>query len=290
MTRTRVLAALVMAPAAIAAIVLLSTPWLAALAALVLLMGLWEWLKLAGVEDTLPRIVLVGLNLALMVLLVWASRDAAGINPALFQIVTLVGALAWLLAPLWLWRPGFTAADRPWARAFKLAAGTVAVLPAWAALCLLHSGNFASLAGLPEAGGGHGPRWLLAALALVWAADSGAYFAGRHLGRRKLAPTISPNKTVEGAVGGLLAGVAVAIGLGLWAGAGSAQLPALALVAALAVAVSIVGDLVESLLKRQAGVKDSGHLIPGHGGILDRIDGVLAAVPVFVVGKEILGF
>ncbi len=290
MTRTRVLAALVMAPAAIAAIVLLSTPWLAALAALVLLMGLWEWLKLAGVEDTLPRIVLVGLNLSLMVLLVWASRDAAGINPALFQIVTLVGALAWLLAPLWLWRPGFTAADRPWARAFKLAAGTVAVLPAWAALCLLHSGNFASLAGLPEAGGGHGPRWLLAALALVWAADSGAYFAGRHLGRRKLAPTISPNKTVEGAVGGLLAGVAVAIGLGLWAGAGSAQLPALALVAALAVAVSIVGDLVESLLKRQAGVKDSGHLIPGHGGILDRIDGVLAAVPVFVVGKEILGF
>lgn len=290
MTRTRVLAALVMAPAAIAAIVLLSTPWLAALAALVLLMGLWEWLKLAGVEDTLPRIVLVGLNLALMVLLVWASRDAAGINPALFQIVTLVGALAWLLAPLWLWRPGFTAADRPWARAFKLAAGTVAVLPAWAALCLLHSGNFASLAGLPEAGGGHGPRWLLAALALVWAADSGAYFAGRHLGRRKLAPTISPNKTVEGAVGGLLAGVAVAIGLGLWAGAGSAQLPALALVAALAVAVSIVGDLVESLLKRQAGVKDSGHLIPGHGGILDRIDGVLAAVPVFVVGKGILGF
>ena len=290
MTRTRVLAALVMAPAAIAAIVLLSTPWLAALAALVLLMGLWEWLKLAGVEDTLPRIVLVGLNLSLMVLLVWASRDAAGINPALFQIVTLVGALAWLLAPLWLWRPGFTAADRPWARAFKLAAGTVAVVPAWAALCLLHSGNFASLAGLPEAGGGHGPRWLLAALALVWAADSGAYFAGRHLGRRKLAPTISPNKTVEGAVGGLLAGVAVAIGLGLWAGAGSAQLPALALVAALAVAVSIVGDLVESLLKRQAGVKDSGHLIPGHGGILDRIDGVLAAVPVFVVGKEILGF
>ena len=290
MTRTRVLAALVMTPAAIAAILLLSTPWLAALAALVLLVGLWEWLKLAGIEDTLPRIVLLGLNLLLMVLLVWASRDASGLNPALFQIVTLLGALAWLLAPLWLWRPGFTAADRPWARAFKLAAGTVAVLPAWAALCLLHSGNFASLAGLPEAGGGHGPRWLLAALALVWAADSGAYFAGRHLGRRKLAPTISPNKTVEGAVGGLLAGVAVAIGLGLWAGAGSAQLPALALVAALAVAVSIVGDLVESLLKRQAGVKDSGHLIPGHGGILDRIDGVLAAVPVFVVGKEILGF
>jgi len=95
---------------------------------------------------------------------------------------------------------------------------------------------------------------------------------------------------VEGAVGGLAAGVAVALGLGLFAGIPAAQVPMLALVAALAVIASIVGDLVESLLKRQAGVKDSGHLIPGHGGILDRIDGVLAALPVFAIGKEILGF
>ncbi|MBE2291702.1 MAG: phosphatidate cytidylyltransferase [Xanthomonadales bacterium] len=291
MTRTRVLAALVMAPAAIAAILFLPTPWLAALAALVLLGGLWEWLKLAGVDDTLPRIVLVGLNLALMVLLVWASRGDAGLSPALFQTIALAGALAWLLlAPLWLWRPAFTAGERPLARAFKLAAGTLAVVPAWCALCLIHSGNFAGLSGLPEATGGNGHRWLLAALALVWAADSGAYFAGRRFGKRKLAPTISPNKTVEGAVGGLAAGVAVALGLGLFAGIPAAQVPMLALVAALAVIASIVGDLVESLLKRQAGVKDSGHLIPGHGGILDRIDGVLAALPVFAIGKEILGF
>lgn len=290
MTRTRVLAALVMAPAAIAAILFLPTPWLAALAALVVLGGLWEWLKLAGVDDTLPRTVLVGLNLLLMVLLVWASRSDAGLSPALFQIAALVGVLAWLLAPLWLWRPGFTAGDRAQARAFKLAAGTLAVIPAWCALCLIHSGNFAGLAGLPEAPGNLGHRWLLTALALVWAADSGAYFAGRHLGKRKLAPTISPNKTVEGAIGGLVAGVAVALGLGLFAGASVAQLPALGLVAALAVAASIVGDLVESLLKRQAGVKDSGRLIPGHGGILDRIDGVLAALPVFAIGKDIFGF
>ena len=290
MTRTRVLAALVMAPLAIAAIVLLPTPWLAVLAALVLLIGLWEWLKLAGIDETLPRIVLTGLNLLLMVLLVWASRDDAGLNPALFQSVTLAGAAAWLLAPLWLWRPGFTASHRPLARAFKLAAGTLAVVPAWCALCLLHSGHFAAMPGLAEAGDSSGPRWLLAALALVWAADSGAYFAGRRFGKRKLAPMISPNTTVEGALGGLAAGVAVAMALGLWAGASGAQLPALVLVATLAVAASIVGDLTESLLKRQAGVKDSGHLIPGHGGVLDRVDGVLAALPVFAIGKEILGF
>ena len=135
-----------------------------------------------------------------------------------------------------------------------------------------------------------GHRWLLAALALVWAADSGAYFAGRRFGRRKLAPTISPNKTIEGAIGGLVAGVAVALAFGAFAGATLAQLPLLALVAVATVLASIVGDLVESLLKRQAGAKDSGTLIPGHGGVLDRIDGVLAALPVFAIGKEMLGF
>lgn len=289
MTRTRVIAALLMAPAAIAAILLLPTPWLAALGALVMLAGLWEWLKLADVDDSLSRTVLVLLNLLLMVLLVWASRGEGGFSPVLFQIATLAGVAGWVLALLWLWRPGFSAGHRPWTRAFKLAAGTLAVIPAWCALCLVHSDNFAALSASAGAStSGH--RWLLVALALVWAADSGAYFAGRQFGRRKLAPTISPNKTVEGAVGGVVAGVVVALAFGVFAGATTAQLPALALVAMVAVLASIVGDLVESLLKRQAGVKDSGALIPGHGGILDRIDGVLAALPVFAIGKDIFGF
>lgn len=287
MTRTRVIAALVMAPTAIAAILLLPTPWLAAVAALVMLTGLWEWLKLAGVDDSLPRTVLVGLNLLLMVLLVWASRSEAGFSPVLFQLATLAGAAGWVLSLLWLWRPGFGAADRPANRALKLAAGTLAVVPAWCALCLVHSDSFAALGGPGEP---MAHRWLLAALALVWAADTGAYFAGRHLGRRKLAPTISPNKTVEGALGGIAGAVLVALAFGALAGAGVAQWPGLALVALVAALASIVGDLVESLLKRQAGVKDSGDLIPGHGGVLDRIDGVLAALPVFAIGKEIAGF
>ncbi|WP_028920460.1 phosphatidate cytidylyltransferase [Pseudoxanthomonas suwonensis] len=292
MTRTRVLAALVMVPAAIAAILLLPTPWLAAVAALVLLAALWEWLKLAGVDDTLPRTVLVGLNLLLMVLLVWASRTNGEFSPVLFQLATLAGAGGWVLALLWLWRSGFSAGDQAWKRVFKLAAGTMAVIPAWCALCLVHSSSFAGLAAdaANAAGDANGHRWLLTALALVWAADSGAYFAGRQFGRHKLAPVISPNKTVEGALGGVVAGVLIALAFGWFAGATTAQLPALALVAAVTVAASIVGDLVESLLKRQAGVKDSGDLIPGHGGVLDRVDSVLAALPVFAIGKEIFGF
>jgi phosphatidate cytidylyltransferase len=101
---------------------------------------------------------------------------------------------------------------------------------------------------------------------------------------------VSPNKTYEGLIGGVVAGVLVGIAGSLWAGVAPTQLPKVALVAVLATLASVVGDLYESLLKRHAGVKDSGHLIPGHGGVLDRIDGVLAALPVFALGKAMFGF
>lgn len=284
MTRTRVIAALIMAPVAVCAILFLRTDWLAALAASVFLAGLWEWLKLSGVDDSLPRTVLLFLNLLLMVLLVWASAGSM----VLFQIAALVGVGWWLLALVWLWFFDFGAAGGDSrAGVFKLAAGTLAVIPAWSALLLLHLGTrdrFDGAASLQD------HLWLLTALTMVWAADSGAYFAGRRFGRHKLAPRISPNKTIEGLAGGLVAGLAVAAVFGLLAGLPVAYLPRLLLVAALAVLASVLGDLFESLLKRHAGAKDSGNVIPGHGGVLDRIDGVLAALPVFALGKDILGF
>ena len=280
MTRTRVIAALVMAPLAICAILFLPTDWLAAVAAVVFLTGLWEWLRLAGLEDTLPRTVLLVLNLLLMVLMVWASAGSL----VLFQIAALVGVGWWLLALLWLRFFNFGSTGGI-ANLVKLAAGSFAVIPSWASLVLIHATGITQ----PQ-NQQNGHIWLLSALVLVWAADSGAYFAGRSFGRHKLAPRISPNKTWEGLLGGLIAGVVCSAGLALLAGLPMAQLPALLLVAAVAVLASVLGDLFESLLKRQAGAKDSGTLIPGHGGVLDRIDGVLAALPVFVIGKEIMGF
>jgi len=280
MTKTRVLAALIMAPAAILAILMLPTQWLAAAAAAVMLIGLWEWLKLAGVEDTLARTVLLLLNLVLMVLVVW-DRDS---SMFLFRIAALVGLGWWLLALAWLRFFNFGAQPDSPARSFKLLAGTLAVIPAWASIVLLHASDT------------QGPLWLLTALMVVWAADSGAYFAGRAFGRHKLAPRVSPNKTWEGLLGGLLAGLLVAVGFGFgfgvagWALIEASQLPWLLLVTVLAVFASVLGDLFESLLKRHAGAKDSGQLIPGHGGVLDRVDGVLAALPVFAVGKDFFGF
>ncbi|WP_448243572.1 phosphatidate cytidylyltransferase [Pseudoxanthomonas mexicana] len=280
-TRTRVIAALVMAPFAIGAILLLPTSWLVMLAALVFLVGLWEWFKLAEIDDTLQRTVLLTANLLLMVLLVWASRGSTDLVP--LRLMALVGAGWWLLALLWLRFFHFASDHETWARVFKLAAGTLAVVPAWCALGLIHSSQ------------PNGHIWLFVALAIVWAADSGAYFAGRHFGGRwfagrKLAPRISPNKTLEGLLGGLAAGMLVAAVGALLAGAGMAQLPGVLVVAIFTVLFSVVGDLFESLLKRHVGAKDSGDVIPGHGGVLDRIDGVLAALPIFVLGKEVFGF
>ncbi|ALN65347.1 cytidylyltransferase family protein [Lysobacter antibioticus] len=283
MTRTRLLAALVMAPVAIAAILLLSTPWMIAMAAVLFLAGLWEWFDLAEIEDTLSRTVLLVAHLALMVTIVWASRSggfggAQAPSMVLFKLASLIGVIWWLLALLWLQRFNFASDHRTYARMFKLAAAALSVIPAWCALAWIH------------AEGSNGHWWLLTALAVVWAADTGAYFAGRKFGMLKLAPRVSPNKTVEGLIGGAFAGVAAGVGFSLLAGATTAQLPWVAVVSLAAVLFSVVGDLFESLLKRHAGVKDSGHLIPGHGGILDRIDGVLAALPVFALGKAIFGF
>jgi phosphatidate cytidylyltransferase len=275
MTRIRLLAAFVMAPVVIAAVLLLPTPWMVVLGAVLFLGGLWEWFNLAEIDDTLARTVLLVANLLLMVALVWASPTDSGGSLVLFKLAVVVGVIWWLLAMLWLMHYDFASDHDTHARVFKLGAATLSVIPAWCALALLHSS---------------GPGWLLLALGIVWATDTGAYFVGRKLGRHKLSPRISPNKTVEGLLGGLVAGVAIALGGAALLGARGSQLALVALVATLMVLFSVVGDLFESMLKRHVGAKDSGALIPGHGGLLDRLDSVLAALPVFALGKIWLGF
>ncbi|KFN46589.1 phosphatidate cytidylyltransferase [Arenimonas metalli] len=271
--RQRITTALILAPLPILALLFLPTPWLAALVAAVMLAGLWEWTAFAGIEDKTPRILFLTANALMMAALVWGG------GPSLFtlKLVGLVGVAWWGLVCLWLARPGFGTGDSQRARGLKLLAGSLCVVPAWCALGWLHSeGDF-------------GPRWTLFAVLLVWAADSGAYFAGSRWGRRKLAPAISPGKTWEGVWGGLAASALLAVPALPLLGLGWSSLPALVLLTVLTAAISVVGDLFESLMKRHSGVKDSGALFPGHGGLMDRLDSLLAALPVFVVGKAWLG-
>lgn len=269
--KERIVAALVLTPLAIAAVLLLPTPWFLVLMAALLLAALWEWTRLAGSVGRGKRLLILGGHAAAMAALArWGW-------PHLFEPIAAIGVLWWALALAWLARFDFASMPKRRWRWLKLVAGSLAIIPAWAALALLHW--------IPEVG----PRWTLFALALVWAADTGAYFAGRRFGRRKLAPRISPGKTWAGAWGGLAGSVLLALAFAPLLGVEWSDLHRLLLLALLAAIASIVGDLFESLIKRHSGAKDSGALIPGHGGLLDRVDGVLAALPVFAVGRIAFG-
>ncbi|MES9871768.1 MAG: phosphatidate cytidylyltransferase, partial [Candidatus Sedimenticola sp. 6PFRAG7] len=154
--------------------------------------------------------------------------------------------------------------------------GVFVLVPAWAALVMIHGY------------GEKGPMLLLFSLTLTWVADSGAYFAGRRWGRVKLAPAISPGKTREGVYGALAGSVLWGLLLA-WYAPELGPLPILVIFCLLVCVISVIGDLFESLLKRQAGIKDSGNLLPGHGGVLDRIDSMTAVAPVFAFGLLLLG-
>jgi phosphatidate cytidylyltransferase len=239
---------------------------------------------LAGVHSPLARASYLVGNALLMAALAWGSRGGPDLVP--LKAVAVVGAAWWLVVPLWLLRFDFGAKPTPLSRLAKLLAGSLCVIPAWcAAAWLHHEGQPAHWSMFPIPAGA---RWTLFAVAIVWAADSGAYFVGSRFGRHKLAPRISPGKSWEGLAGGLAAAALFAVAALPVLGLGWPALPALVALVVLTVAVSVLGDLFESLLKRHAGIKDSSDLIPGHGGMLDRVDSLLAALPMFVVLRGLL--
>jgi phosphatidate cytidylyltransferase len=265
--KQRILTGLVLAPLAIAFLLLSSGLWFAVPLAAIWLLAGWEWTRLIGMRGMPTRIASVA-ALALLIGALWSLRGAS-----VWWLLIAIGALWWFASIVWMRHFSFAAAPSPGNHAIKLMAGVLVLLPSWAALVEIHE--------QPQ----NGPLWALLGLALIWAADSLAYFAGSRFGRHKLAPRISPGKTIEGVWGGLLGGALVAAGGGLWLGERGWPLVLLVALGLLCVVHSIIGDLFESLLKRQANVKDSGTLFPGHGGLLDRLDGVFAAVPLFAVGK-----
>lgn len=271
MLRERVLTGLALASVVAALVLLLPSTAMAILLLAVVLGGAWEWGRLCGIGPLSMRVAYV-LAYLLAAGAAWLVMGEEG-----YLIPALAGIVWWatILAVLALYRGPAVAAS--WRLSVLAIAGLPTLVPAWYALSALHALN---------------PLWLLFLMFLVAAADTGAYFAGRRFGRTRLAPALSPGKTREGVLGGLLA-VAVMAGFGI---AGFGIRPALwfyFLALCLITAVlSVAGDLFESLLKREAGAKDSGDLLPGHGGILDRIDSLSAAGPVFFVGLawgEILG-
>lgn len=269
--RQRLTTGLVLAPIAVAWILFLPTPYVAALMAAAVLLGVWEWTRLIGIHRRRFRTGVVLLNAVLLVLL-WALAE----RMVLWWLVCL-GVVWWLLALLWLKRIDFAAAENLRNLEIKVVVGSLLILPAWSAGVLLHETE------------PHGAWWLMYALGLIWVADSFAYLVGRRYGSKKLAPDISPGKTREGVYGAVIASGLLALGAGLGFALPAASIGWFVLISLLTVLFSVVGDLFESLIKRHAHSKDSGHLIPGHGGVLDRLDSLLAALPVFTFGKALIG-
>jgi phosphatidate cytidylyltransferase len=223
------------------------------------LIGIWEWAKLIHLKKQATVIYLiVALSLAMLIQFKPVSFMVIDVDKIVLGILAL-SVLFWLIfAPLWLITKKHIQQKLPLA-----VLGLILLLSTWIALKGLHSIN---------------PLLLLGALVVVWLADCAAYFAGKAFGRHKLAPSISPGKTWEGVAGGLLAVTIYGLLLCYYLHFSGWLVIALWLIAAL----SIIGDLYESLLKRQAGVKDSSHLLPGHGGVLDRIDGLIPTLPLIL--------
>lgn len=265
MLKQRILTALILIPLTLALLFYASPALFGVVTGLLCLLGGWEWAGLSGYTSAFARSMYLFVMGTVFFMMLFVPAP----------LIMFLAAMWWMLAlgMVLAYPRGEESLKRaPWLRASM---GLLVILPCWAAVNQLRA----------EDGG----VWaVLFVFILIWGADIAAYFAGRRFGRRKLLPTVSPGKTLEGALAAMLfstvAGL-VALSLGrppfiVW--------PWALLLCWVTTAASILGDLLESLIKRVAGVKDSGHWLPGHGGIMDRIDSLTAAAPAFVFGAYLL--
>ena len=273
MLKTRILTALILAPIAVIGIFFLPPLGFAVFTGVAITLGAWEWANMAGYTSG-PARAGYGALVALILVAVY--------NLPTLTLLWL--GLAWWLVALQMVRL-YPRASALWSNpVVRGLMGLLVLVPAWVGLNHLRNGTL--LFGELDSG-------LLAILyvfLVVWVADIGAYFSGKAFGKAKLAPRVSPGKSWAGVWGGLVAVALLAIAAGLVAGAQTADILLLLVASVVVAAVSVVGDLLESMLKRFRGIKDSSQLLPGHGGIMDRIDSLTAAIPLFALIITLVGW
>lgn len=260
----RTLTALMLIPLVIGAVFALSPFYFSAFALVVFAWGAFEWAGICDLNTNLEKGLFVGAFVLLSVLIGWCNCKS----------MLFIGALFWLLPSYWIVKHQYMPAlfDNKYSKSLM---GLLVLSVAWYGLAVIKSLN-------------HGPFWIMFLFVLVWSCDSFAFFAGRQWGKEKLAPAISPKKTIEGFWGALIGTLILATIIFMIAKTTSAKsqlIPFSAWISLtyLTILFAVIGDLFESLMKRLAGVKDSGALLPGHGGLLDRIDSLLATIPLFAL-------
>ncbi len=266
MLKTRILSALVLAAVLGSVIIFFSTPWVSAVLALIFLAGAWEWAALTGWGGSDRQRWTYTAGVALVMFLLLFLPLGSNIDA-----IVRLAVLGWLVILVSLAFYQQNSGEGPrWQD--RLAVSGLVLLPAaWLSMTLIHAEDF---------------RLLIFVFVLAASADSFAYFAGKAFGKTKLAPQLSPGKTREGMLGGLAGVFVVALLYVLYVGMPGAKAVSFVLLCLVCGVVSVGGDLFESLMKREAGVKDSGNVIPGHGGILDRFDSHIAVAPVFLLGWQ----
>lgn len=274
--KQRIITALILAPLVILGIFQLSLPTFMAALAVVTMIGFWEWTQFVEAKSRYFALVPAAILFAVSAFLV--PFDAYSLNEISLSHLTLLGlgCAWWLFASVLAITYPKSATLWQGSTLLRHLFGILTLLPFfWSVVMLraqdLYSDPF------------HGARLVLFVCLIVWAADSGAYFVGKSIGKHKMAPKVSPNKTIEGLVGGMVTASLVAWGFSHWFEIPFTNAFVMVGITLATVIISVLGDLVESMFKRVSGIKDSSNIIPGHGGVLDRIDSLTAAFPVFAL-------
>jgi phosphatidate cytidylyltransferase len=276
MLKQRVITAIVLTAIFLLALFGLSPVYFPLFLAAILAVGAWEWAGLSDFGAPVQRIAYLLLVLGVLVDVAWQSGlccPAATLNFSFIKTLLMI-ACGWWAVALLLVQAYPTSAVLWGHTAMRLCMGLFVLIPTWLALSYLRF--------QPQG------AWLVLMVAgIVAAADTGGYFTGRKWGKHKLAQAVSPGKTLEGFAGGLLSNIVLALCVAHFTGTGAWVLLAIVIPSSL---FSVLGDLLESMVKRHAGIKDSGRILPGHGGILDRMDSITAAAPVFALAVLISGW
>lgn len=282
----RIITGLILAAVAIAAVFLLPSLYFSLFVAIIVLLGAWEWLKLTDVDSALKR---VGFYLLLIVPMLgiqfWTNLLELGSEAldwpelkeysGMLEWMVILPVLFWVLTMLLLRKLPEQMLQLQLKPGYKASIGWLVLLSAWMFVEKLRAY--------------YGSEMIFYFFVLISVADVAAFFTGKKFGKDPLAPVISPGKTVQGMYGALASAALCAVALSLYFGFPFMIATDFMLLSVLTVLVSIYGDLFFSLVKRQKGVKDSGFIFPGHGGVLDRIDSIIAAAPFFYAGILLIG-